>query len=959
MMTVTIDDAWLAARMRLIQRLAAACAAVLVVALIPSAPAVGASPPASCGPNSNSGSDPCTITTFDSFNIRIDKPFVAGGFYEYESIVFQPGDRITLNAGGCVQTGGSGDTWKRYVNPSGDNSDRFYFGTVTIHGAYDPADPIKVLDGTPLRSFLSGGVPHTFEIPSDFPAGGPTPLHLKLGYTDDVHSDNGYYRHDGDNGNDDQCAPERDGGPAWVTVSVQHGVVGPHPAVHPRAWDVVGTGRDSNLLFKNPAWGWQVNGGTPLADGDYFDCVWNSVFGDKTPCHSQATTFDHIGWDLWGAAGFGLCGEDMFTGGNPRGHENWFDVAYNGNIEFAEWSGNVFGDDDINMLLYTSNYGPEGRGGALGRTADNGQIKLEFDSDETIDYFDADPWWHTFRLAATLPWPGVPVVARQMVNTHEAVVIGLMGLDTEHNNTSEIHPVHALAVRENASGSVDPAHDRWAIFVRNWGNEGECGSQQHYLDSNKITLDLPHPSNISDTALGRPDREHSPFFGHATTVYPDIHADPGSTQVTFTLPAGADKPFVFGEVELNWAGALAAPAEPVAPMQNTLAPPDSNPAPTLQEEEGDDELEGVLEEFRDTMTAEQSQTAMALYDQFRPHVQFDTVPLTAVVSDTGRARPSAVPTVSAGPDPVALQKLKAQFRSLCAATSGNLPTQPDWCPRLNQPPVTTLTVAGGASGPNGWLTTPATATLTALDAAGSGINHTEYSFDGQTWNTYSGPFTLPDGIYTVSYRSQDNRGNVEETRQRDFKIDTVAPVVTINQPTATQYPHSGVLTLDYTVTDGPATGVGAGSGVASTKVTLDGSTTLNGHGLASGQAINLLTELRLGEHTFTVESVDNVGHARTQTVTFTIIVTPESLIDAVRYFRSTGDISSDGVENSLLAKLYAAAPLWHAGNCAAAAGIYQAFILELQAQSGQYITAWSANILIDDARYLIDHCTPA
>jgi hypothetical protein len=934
--------------MRILRCLAAASVAALVVCLAPAVPAHATIPPGSCGPNSNSGSDSCTISTIDAYNIRIDKPFVAGAFYDYDSIVFQPGDLITLNAGGCVQTGGSGATWKRYVNPGGANSDRLYFGTVTIPGAYDPADPNKILQGTAFRSFLNGA-PHSFLIPSDFPADGPTPNHLRLGYTDDEWGDNGYYRHD--DGNDDQCALDRDGGPAWVTITVLHNVAGPMPAVHPLAWDVVGSGYDSNRLFKNPAWGWQVNGGTPLANGDYFSCVWNSVFGDKTPCHSQATTFDHIGWDLWGAAGLGLCGEDAFTGGHPKGHENWFDVAYNGTLEFDEWSGNIFGDDDINMLLYTSDYGI---GGARGRTADNGQIKLEFDSDETIDHFDADPWWHAFHVGATLPWPGSPVVARQMTNTHEAVVIGLMGLDTEHDSTSEIHPVHALAIRENAPGSVDPAHDRWAIFARNWGNEGECGSQQHYLDSDKVTLDLPRPGNASATALGRPDRDRSPFFGHATNVYPDIHPEPGTTQVTFTLPGGADKPFVYGEVELNWTGDAAAPA---APRQTTAVPPSNIMAPTAQDE--DDDLEAVMAAIRQNLTAEQLQTGVALYDQFRPHPVFDSIPLTAVASDTGRALPSGVPTVSTGPDPVGLQRLTAQFRSLCAATGGNLPTQPDWCPRLNQPPVTTLSVTGGVSGRNGWLTSPPTATLTPLDAAGSGINHTEYSLDGQTWTSYSGPFTLPDGIYTLSYRSQDNRGNLEEVRQRDFKIDTVGPVITISQPTPTQYPHAALLTLDYGATDGPATGLGAGSGVASTKATLDGSTTLNGHGLASGQAINLLTELRPGDHSFTVEALDNVGHASTRTVTFTIIVTPESLIDAVRYFRSTGEISSDGLETSLLAKLYAAAPRWHAGQCAPANGIYQAFIQELQAQSGQHVTAGAASILIDDAQYLIHHCSPA
>jgi len=45
---------------------------------------------------------------------------------------FQRNDTVVVEAGGCVQTGGSGSTWKRYVNPSGPNSDRLYYGLIRI-----------------------------------------------------------------------------------------------------------------------------------------------------------------------------------------------------------------------------------------------------------------------------------------------------------------------------------------------------------------------------------------------------------------------------------------------------------------------------------------------------------------------------------------------------------------------------------------------------------------------------------------------------------------------------------------------------------------------------------------------------------------------------------------------------------------------------------------------------------
>ena len=56
---------------------------------------------------------------------RIDRPNVTRSATSYPSIVFSPGDRVTIHAGGCVQTGGSGKTWKRYLDPRGDSSRRF------------------------------------------------------------------------------------------------------------------------------------------------------------------------------------------------------------------------------------------------------------------------------------------------------------------------------------------------------------------------------------------------------------------------------------------------------------------------------------------------------------------------------------------------------------------------------------------------------------------------------------------------------------------------------------------------------------------------------------------------------------------------------------------------------------------------------------------------------------------
>jgi hypothetical protein len=191
---------------------------------------------------------------------------------------------------------------------------------------------------------------------------------------------------------------------------------------------------------------------------------------------------------------------------------------------------------------------------------------------------------------------------------------------------------------------------------------------------------------------------------------------------------------------------------------------------------------------------------------------------------------------------------------------------------------------------------------------------------------------------------------VEVAHSAHVTLDNTAPIITIVQPTASEYTHSAVLTLDYSATDG------AGSGVASLTATLDGSSTLAGHGLDDGQAINLLFELALGEHTFVVNSEDRVENGSMESVTFSIVVTPESIKEDVQIFLDAGMIKDPGTATALLAKLNEAAIAYAAGDCARAASLYQAFINMLEAQSGIHVDPIAVQIMIADAEYLIANC---
>jgi hypothetical protein len=287
--------------------------------------------------------------------------------------------------------------------------------------------------------------------------------------------------------------------------------------------------------------------------------------------------------------------------------------------------------------------------------------------------------------------------------------------------------------------------------------------------------------------------------------------------------------------------------------------------------------------------------------------------------------------------------------------------------KASDPPTTTATIIGPTYS-SGGVTYVSGTTVVSFNvtqnpvAANQGAATTYYQINpiggthGMGWTVAPPSLAITlaprtDGAYFVEFYSVDALNN-EEAAPHSFQLtlDTTPPLITITQPSAASYPHSDTLTLGYSVSDGQ------GSGVKSFTPKIDGVTTVSGHGLLSGQTINLLTELSLGTHTFSVDSVDNVNNASSRSVTFSIIVTPDSIKGDVNQFLQAGALKNNGQANSLLAKLDSAAAARIRGQCSAAANVYHAFINELQAQSGKGVTAAAAAVMTDDAQYLTAHC---
>ena len=141
-------------------------------------------------------------------------------------------------------------------------------------------------------------------------------------------------------------------------------------------------------------------------------------------------------------------------------------------------------------------------------------------------------------------------------------------------------------------------------------------------------------------------------------------------------------------------------------------------------------------------------------------------------------------------------------------------------------PGTSLIAAPASpDGENGWYITKPRITLNAADC--SGITTTEYSFDeGQTWQPYSGSFTIEnEGVITLHYRSTDRAGHVESPKSITFMVDTTAPELTLTATPSVIWPPNGQM-VNVSI-NGSGTDSSSGLGSVSYVVTDEYGTPLN------------------------------------------------------------------------------------------------------------------------------------
>ncbi|MBI4712676.1 MAG: hypothetical protein HY762_05180 [Planctomycetes bacterium] len=192
--------------------------------------------------------------------------------------------------------------------------------------------------------------------------------------------------------------------------------------------------------------------------------------------------------------------------------------------------------------------------------------------------------------------------------------------------------------------------------------------------------------------------------------------------------------------------------------------------------------------------------------------------------------------------------------------------------------------------------------------------------DGGTTNL---TYDITDSI--GNHRGYFLTGRAHDIRRSPVRVamDTTPPVITIVSPySGTTYDWCNIFVVNYTATDPE-------SGIQEVSAKIDGTAVENG---AQVQTKNL----GYGNHIMMVTAVNNAGLESTEYVTFKVIVSNDAVTGIMNSYVTDGLISQ-GVAQSLEAKLKTAGNLAINGDTNGTTGKLNAFINEIDAQTGKHI----------------------
>jgi len=331
--------------------------------------------------------------------------------------------------------------------------------------------------------------------------------------------------------------------------------------------------QDANGLPFNPKWGWQLE--FPYGSPAYYpDAKYFATGGDGKHFMTYDVGFDP---DLTGLSAGQISGREYGSIVDCGPHVNYMEVTMDGYIKWDSYDSN---DSDANFYIFP----PDG-GGSTISTKNAGGIKVEFSMEHTIDNYDT-PWWKQLRQSVYMDnFTGSKDKASAMVNKRSlgggdtyAIVTGLFGLDCAHDCDSELHPAYAVALRFIET----PNEEEWALFARNWGNEGYCSSHIFKLplsregDRDVYRVRLPWKQGAESVTWDSVN-----FMGTEDTAYSITEEKGKGVEVSFYMPAFdgrqlggnayGNNPGVNGQLRFKW-------RYPGGMTPKILLPPDLNSA---------------------------------------------------------------------------------------------------------------------------------------------------------------------------------------------------------------------------------------------------------------------------------------------------------------------------------------------------------------------------------------------
>jgi hypothetical protein len=226
------------------------------------------------------------------------------------------------------------------------------------------------------------------------------------------------------------------------------------------------------------------------------------------------------------------------------GHVNWMPATYDGALDFDDYTArgflsSVFKDDD-----YTFNLAPTNGAGLAGRNAMHSEMAFL----ETVDHYQTPFWRRLHDLVDAVP--GDDLSGPRSLFGRYAIVIGLLGLDTEHGVHAELHPIYAMALRNtvNPGTAANPRLDCWAMFARTSGGEGACSKHEHFLDLSHVTFHLPQSGATAVTEVSR-----NFLTNNAATAISEVSLVQDGAEITLVLGQSEQGAWINGEICLRWA----------------------------------------------------------------------------------------------------------------------------------------------------------------------------------------------------------------------------------------------------------------------------------------------------------------------------------------------------------------------------------------------------------------------